>query len=902
MLVEHPYIDAMALFDRAQLIAIGGYDNELSRFRVDVLLTLGVKEAVEAPAHWIDRTAADWREQVAASVGEPVGIRAIRDRRAAGACAAVQALQPGPSSATDLGGIRAAVDAAAGDDLEAVQQLARDLGVDLIWQPSGPAAYDAVLNPRWESVATETDLPRSAYRQYANARNVRQGARFEQTVRERLTRILPDHLVPSAIVTLDQLPLTTNGKLDRARLPAPDLSRQQAAYVSPRTPAEEILCWLFADVLGLEQVGVDDDFFALGGHSLTATRLASRIRATMGVDLTIRTIFDAPTVAALSTRLSTAGSTRRPLQRMERPDAIPLSFAQQRLWFLNRLEPQSATYNVVQALRLTGALDEVALEAALHDVVTRHETLRTIFPDSGGVPRQCILSPAEANVRLERIVAPAPRLAAALAGDASKGFDLSRDLPLRAHLYLVDAHRHVLLLVLHHIATDGWSMAPLARDLAHAYFARTRGEAPVWTDLPVQYADYAIWQRETLGSEQDADSELVRQLTYWRSALAGVPEQLTLPSDFPRPAVAGGRGARIPLQIDAATHAGLLSVARESRATLFIVVHGAVAALLTRLGAGTDVVVGTPIAGRVDRALDELVGFFVNTLVLRVDTSGHVRLADLITRARAAALQAYAHAEVPFERIVEALQPERSLARHPLFQIMLAVEAATTGRRSDAPALSGLEMRPEPVPLTVAKFDLSIALAEQRSADHRPAGLVGGFTYRTDLFTSGTMQATAARLERMLAAIAANATLRIGEVDLLSAVERQQVLEDWNATARTVPATTMPALVEASARQAPDAIAAIAADASLTFAALNARANQLSRLLIAAGVGPEHVVGVALERSIDLVVALLAVWKAGAAYLPLEPDLPAPRLAALMTDVAPRVVLGATSSPTSSPK
>ncbi|MFE5588384.1 amino acid adenylation domain-containing protein, partial [Kitasatospora sp. NPDC056531] len=484
---------------------------------------------------------------------------------------------------------------------------------------------------------------------------------------------LPDYLVPSAFVLLDTLPLTPNGKLDRAALPAPEPTGATGAR-APRTPQEQILCELFAEVLGLARAGVDDDFFDLGGHSLLATRLVSRVRATLGVELELRSLFRTPTPAGLAAGLHDAGTARQALVPQLRREPMPLSFAQRRLWFLQQFGAPSATYHMPLALRLTGDLDREALGAALADVTARHETLRTVFPHTAGVPYQRVLDTTEVAVPLTVRAASAAELPALLREAAVRGFDLTSEVPLRAELFAVAPDEHVLLLVMHHIVGDGWSMGPLARDLATAYSARQGGGAPAWPPLPVTYGDYTLWQHEILGDEHDADSVFARQVAYWTEALAGLPEQLQLPADRLRPPTMSYGGDLLELRIDAELHASLVQLARRSGATLFMVLQAALAALYTRLGAGTDIAIGSPIAGRTDEALDDLVGFFINTLVLRTDTSGDPSFTELLGRVRETSLAAYAHQDVPFEHLVEALNPSRSLSHHPLFQTGLVVQ------------------------------------------------------------------------------------------------------------------------------------------------------------------------------------------------------------------------------------
>ncbi|MDH6170992.1 hypothetical protein M2282_006172, partial [Variovorax boronicumulans] len=432
---------------------------------------------------------------------------------------------------------------------------------------------------------------------------------------------------------------------------------------------------------------------------------------------------------------------------------IPLSFAQQRLWFLYRLNGPSPTYNVPTVLRLQGQVDESALRAALADLVARHESLRTIFSDADEVPQQLILAPDIACPVLHVQKVSEQSFTEILAEATGYRFELDREIPLRTWLFHLDEDRHVLLMLCHHIASDGWSWAPLARDLAAAYGARCESKPPEWAPLPVQYADYALWQRELLGNESDPDSVMARQLNYWRQALADLPEQLDLPTDRPRPTVSSYRGESLDFQLDAALHQRLAALAREGQASLFMVLQAALATLFTRLGAGTDIPLGSPIAGRNDEALNDLVGFFTNTLVLRTDTSGNPSFRDLLARVRAANLAAYAHQDLPFERLVEVLNPVRSMARHPLFQVMLVLQNNARAKFE----LQGLTLlSAESIETDAAIFDLSFELREQRSQDGKPQGITGRIEFATDLFDRATVERLAARLQRVLAAIAAD--------------------------------------------------------------------------------------------------------------------------------------------------
>ncbi|MFJ6194943.1 amino acid adenylation domain-containing protein [Micromonospora sp. NPDC092111] len=707
-----------------------------------------------------------------------------------------------------------------------------------------------------------------------------------EAVRDHVAARLPDAMVPSVVVRLDALPLSANGKVDRKALPAVDFGSAGAGRAA-RSPQEELLCGVFADVLGVDRVGVDDDFFALGGHSLLATRIVNRIRAVLGVELPIRAIFETPTVAGLAGRLLAGEDGRPPLRPGPRPELVPVSYAQRRLWFLHRFDDSDVSYNVPLALRLTGDLDRAALHAALADVTARHETLRTVFVEVDGEPYQRVLDPAVAvPVLVEHDVAEA-ELPAELAAAIGHRFDLAGEPPLRADLFRVADDEHVLLLLMHHIASDGQSAGPLSADLAAAYTARRAGRTPDFPALPVQYADFAIWQRAVLGDEADPRSLASRQTGYWAQTLADLPEQVDLPVDRPRPAVPSRRGGSVTFEVPAELHARLTRLARDRQASVFMVAQAALAALLTRLGAGEDIALGTPIAGRVDEAVDGLIGFFVNTLVLRTDTSGDPTFGELLDRVRATDLAAYAHADVPFERLVEVLNPTRSLARHPLFQVVLAVH---NHARLDV-ELPGLTVSGLPAGTGGAKFDLNVSLAEQQDDAGDPAGLAGRIEYSADLFDHGTVERIADRLRTMLAALAADPDQPIGAVELLTAEERRQVLVTWNDNAAPVPAATLPELFAAQVARTPDAPALVDVGTELTYAELDADSDRLARLLIARGVGPERFVAVALPRSARLVSWLLAVLKAGGAYVPVDPGYPADRIAFMLADTAPALLL-----------
>ncbi|MFD7662363.1 amino acid adenylation domain-containing protein [Streptomyces sp. NPDC059788] len=709
-----------------------------------------------------------------------------------------------------------------------------------------------------------------------------------------LSERVPEYMVPAAFVTLDALPLTPNGKVDRKALPDPEL-RSQATGRAARSPQEDLLCQVFGEVLGLARFGPEDNFFEHGGHSLLAARVVSRIRTVLGTDVPVRALFEAPTPAGLAERLPRAGAARPALRPGGRPEDVPLSYAQLRLWFLNRLDGAHGTYNISLALRLTGDLDRDALSGALSDLVGRHESLRTVFPDRDGTPRQHVLALEEAEFGLREHTTEEARLSGLLADGAARGFDLAREIPLRADLFRLSDTEHVLLLVLHHIAGDGWSLTPLADDLARAYAARRGGTAPEWAELPVQYADYALWQRDVLGDEDDTDSLAARQLAYWKDALAGLPEEIELPADFARPAVAGHEGAEHAAVIGPDLHRALAGLARAHGVSLFMVVQAALAALLTRMGAGEDIPLGSPIAGRTDEALDDLVGFFTNTLVLRTDTSGDPAFTELLRRVRETDLAAYENQDVPFERLVEVCNPVRSLARQPLFQVMLAFQNTAEAEA----ALPGLAAAVEPVGSATAKFDLAFQLTE-RATGARDGGSreeFGGIDllveYSTQLFRPETVRALAERFSRVLTAVTTAPKAPLSSIDVLGDEERRRVVTDWNSASAEVPDRTVAQLFEEHAARQPDHEAVAFRDGTLTYGELNARANRLARVLVARGAGPGALVGLLLPRSVGMIVSILAVLKSGAAYLPLDPDYPADRIAYMVGDAGPVCVLAA---------
>ncbi|MDI5963345.1 non-ribosomal peptide synthetase [Streptantibioticus silvisoli] len=695
-----------------------------------------------------------------------------------------------------------------------------------------------------------------------------------RAVRGWLRERLPEHMVPASITVLERMPLTANGKVDKRALPAPVLAvaRGRAA----RTPLEEILCGLFTDVLAApEPLTIDDSFFDHGGHSLLAARLTSRVARALTTRLTMRDVFLHPTPAALAQHLGTLAAHPAPQRPAltavaDRPERLPLSPAQRRLWMACDLESGGAAYNVPLSVRLDGELDADALHAAFRDLTLRHEPLRTVVSVVDGEPYQVVRAPHEADVPFERRLVSADELDAALTAAAGHPFDLAADLPLRVTLFDLGGDAYVLLVLLHHLATDGQSVGPLFTDLATAYTARRAGGEPTWSPLPVGYPDYALWQRRMLGAADDTGSVLGGELAYWREALAGLPQELGLTTDRPRPAAALHRGGAVEVDFGTELHRAVAALARAEQCTPFMVLHAALAAVLTRLGAGTDIPVGSPVAGRSDEALAALVGFFVNTLVLRADTSGNPSFRDLLARVRTADLEAFAHQEAPFDQVLDAVGAERSLSRHPLFQVCLALENGT-------PAPTGLPGvrcgAVRPVPHGSVKFDLEFLLSGDDAG-----GLTGLVLFDSGIFDAATVRRTAAMLRRVLEQATADPAVTLAAVDLLDPAERHLVTEGWNATDTPLDDASLPTLVERQAAERPDQPAVIFGEHTLTYSELNTRANQLAHHLTQQGLTRGHLAGILLDRGIPFAITLLAVTKTGAAYALLDPEFPDTRL------------------------
>ena len=701
-----------------------------------------------------------------------------------------------------------------------------------------------------------------------------------------LQRSLPDYMLPAAWVFLPALPLTPNGKVDRKALPEPDACTSSGA--APRDPLEEVLVCLWATLLHKPGIGIHDNFFEHGGHSLLAIRLTSRLRDELEMDIPVRRLFEAPTVAEFARQIRTLQqgdahgqeeAAARLIPPAPRDRELPLSFAQQRLWFLHQLEGPSSTYNIPLVLELAGPLDLEALNRAFSEIIRRHEVLRSRLLLRGDEPIQ-LVSPAGVVtlpvVDLRESTDPEMEAHELARREAADPFDLARDEPLRLRLLRRGESAWTLLLTLQHVAADGWSLAILFRELAILYGAFREGKPSPLPELGIQYADYAVWQRGWLTGERRN-----RQLHYWQSHLAGAPDCLNLSTDRPRPSRQSHRGGVISFTVDSALTSDLHELGRRSGATLFMTLLAAWATLLSRYSGEDDLIIGSPVANRTQSAVEPLIGFFVNTLALRADLSGNPSFLELMARIRHTCLEAYAHQELPLEILVESLGVTRNLAHGPLFQVMFVLQNAD----EEAPLLDGLDITLAKSESTTAKFDLTLSITEGDGA------LAATLEYATDLFNEETIERLGGQFRKLLRSLLANPEQLVSLLDILPPQERKRLLVDWNDTAAPLPEKCVHQLFEAQVEESPDAVAVLYQDESLTYAELNVRANQLAHALIERGVGPDAPVAIALERSSEMIVALLAILKSGGTYVPLDPEYPTKRLAFMLEDSGARILI-----------
>jgi amino acid adenylation domain-containing protein len=702
-------------------------------------------------------------------------------------------------------------------------------------------------------------------------------------LRHHLKGSLPEPMIPSAFVALESFPLTPNGKIDRAALPPPerDRSASEVAHVPPRGPIEDLLASIWAAVLGLDRVGVFDDFFDLGGHSLLATQVMSRIRDTFGVELPLHELFGGPTIAAVAGRIeermrADAGLEVPPLRTVEHQGPIPASFSQQSLWFLDQLSPGQATFNIILAGRIRGPLDLGVLESSLAEIVRRHATLRTTFDSVDGQPIQVVAPRLDlplSTIDFRTLDEPArePEARRLAVQESRRPFDLARGPMTRVVVLILGEDDHAILLTMHHIISDGWSLGVAARELVALYDAFSRGAPSPLEPLPIQYTDYSLWQRRLL--ESPAGEWLVG---YWSRQLAGVTP-LELPTDRPRPPIRTARGDSLPLTIPAEIAEPLRGLCRREGVTPYMLLLAALKTLLHRYSGQDDIVVGSPIANRNRSEVEGLIGYFVNMLALRTDLSGDPSFLELVRRVREVALAAYEHQDLPLEKVIEALRPPRDPSRTAIFQVMFVLQ------NNQIPDLTHPELTLGPLDLDegtgTSKFDLTLSIAE---ADR---DLIGGFEYNTDLFDRETIVRMSGHFRAMLEGILADPERRLSSLPMIDDEERRKVLA--NGRAPRVERADDPCihrLFEIQAERTPDAVAVQSDGPSLTYRQLNERANRLARELRARGVGPDILVGIGMTRSLDLAVGLLATLKAGGAFVPLDPDYPPDRLAGMLED------------------
>ncbi|MGR4879945.1 amino acid adenylation domain-containing protein [Streptomyces sp. LARHCF249] len=704
-----------------------------------------------------------------------------------------------------------------------------------------------------------------------------------ETLRAHLAERLPEYMVPSAVVVLDALPLTPNGKVDRRALPAPGPAQAaDSAYTAPRNAVEETIAGVWAEVLDLDQVGVHDDFFALGGNSILSVRAAARLREALGITLSLRVLFDTPTVAALAASVDSAEQGAEiSIPRVSREGLLPMSYGQRRLWFLENFDPGSAEYHTAFALRLTGRVDVAALRAAAGDLTDRHEALRTTFGVVGGQGVQVVhasLAPQWNSADLSAVAEGVreDRLLELVRAEHARPYDLRNGPLVRVLLARLSAEEHVLVVGIHHIVTDGWSTGVVARELGELYAARVRGERAGLAGPPVQYADFAAWQRGRI-----EDSGVVgRQADWWKERLAGITP-LELPTDRPRPLVRSTAGAEFLFEVAPETVAKARALAGERSATLFMVLTAAVKAVFARHSGQEDIAVGTATSGRGHRDLEQLVGFLVNTVVLRSRVDRAASFGALLDRVKETVLDAFAHEDLPFERLVEVVQPERDAGRTPLIQTMVVLQNAPKGEVR----MPGLQVAPHPVEHNAAPFDLTLEFTEDGAV------VAGRIIYSTALFDEATVARLAGHLNVLLDAAGEDPDRPVADLPMLSGAEFEQAVHGWNDTYRPLPEASLPELFAAVAAERPEAVALAYGPERLTYGELDARANRLAHRLAAAGAGPDVLVGLCLERGAQAVVALLAVLKAGAAYVPLDPGYPEQRLAYMVRDAGVRLLL-----------
>ncbi|WP_269516742.1 non-ribosomal peptide synthetase [Candidatus Odyssella acanthamoebae] len=716
-----------------------------------------------------------------------------------------------------------------------------------------------------------------------------QGAIDVTELRAHLQTVLPDYMVPSAFVILDAIPLTANGKVDRKGLPAPEYRGDEKAYAAPRTETEKALCEIWKSVLKVDKVGIYDNFFELGGHSLLATQVVSRLRSQYGVELSLRDFFKSAVIVDLAKGIASKDATPKdeefPLLPIQRSEKLPLSFAQARLWFIDQLKPGSALYNIPMALRLEGFLDQNALQAALNKLIERHEALRTVFKTEEGEPYQIIkenlnLDLPLVDLSLLKAEARVSKLKECIEEETLAPFDLIEGPLIRAALIKQNEQEHIFVLTIHHSVADGWSMGIIIDELSELYNATLESREADLAPLPVQYADFSVWQREHLKEEGAAYQKL---LAYWEEELQRVPTLLELPTDYSRPPVQSYKGSRTSFSLSPTLTKKLIELSEETQATLFMTLLSAFYALLYRYTNQEDIVVGSPIANRNRQEIERVVGFFVNTLALRANLSSDLSFKDLLLQVKQKALEAYDHQDLPFEKLVEHLEIERSLAQEPIVQVMFILQNAA---ENSALKLKGLKAKEQTFEYPVAKFDLTLNLIETDGC------LQGSFEYAIDLFKLETIERMQRHFQNLLEEIVENPDKNLAQLEMLAAEEKHQLINTWNATQRDYPEDkTIHQQFETQLLKTPNNIAVIFEGQELTYQELNKRANQLAHYLREQGVKPDALVAIACERSLEMIIGILAILKAGGAYVPIDPSYPQDRIQFMLEDTKASMIL-----------
>jgi microcystin synthetase protein McyA len=886
----------------------GHFHNELTKFRYDVIIHIGHKIYPTVDISWLDWQQAKLtlpyvRQLLIETEPDILGIANVPNARVSLDVKAVELLK-NSEGLTTVGELRQALQSMAttGVDPEEIWALSAELPyvVDISWSDNSvDGQYQVVFKKCIASqmqpivVAPPCSGKTTSSQTWSNFANTPLQEIYHTQIvsqlRQHLEAKLPNYMMPSAFVMLDALPLTPNGKVDRNALPAPEVTQllSESDFIAPSTTIEETLVNIWTEILGIDNIGVHYNFFNLGGHSLLATRVASQIRQIFHIEIPLRRIFEEPTIAGLAKDIEKAtkanlGVEASSIERIERSQNLPLSFAQQRLWFLAELEPDSSSSNMPGAIRLQGQLNVEALQQSFNEILRRHEALRTNFQTIEGQPVAIILPPAALQLSLLDISElPANQqelqVKQQAAEEAQQPFDLNNGCLLRVKLLRLSEQEHVLFLTVHHIASDAWSIDILVREFATLYQAFCDEQPTPLAELPIQYVDFAAWQRQWLQGER-----LESQISYWRKQLEGVPKLLELPTDFPRPPVQSFRGATYGFELPQQLSVALNQLSQQQGSTLFMTLLAAFQTLLYRYTGSEDIAIGSPIGNRNRVEVESLIGLFVNILVLRTNLAGNPTFEELLTNVRSVALSAYAHQDLPFEMLVEELQPQRNLSHTPLFQVMFVLQNAPMS----ALELPSLTLSYLPIDNGTAKFDLTLDMTETVE------GILGTFEYNTDLFQESTIKRMAGHLQTLLEGIVANPQQRLSELSLLTASEEHQLLCEWNST-EVIYSTDkcIHELFAAQVERTPDAVAVVYENQQLTYKELNAKANQLAHYLRSLGVKPEVLVGICVERSLDMAIGLLAILKAGGAYVPLDPNYPQERIAFILEDTQTSVLL-----------